>query len=132
MAKTVLKYLTPDYSDWSNKLYWAITIVNSTNMIYGFSPCETAFGKGILIDRSAYEPRLCKIFADHSIDGYIQEERIHLGLLHHQELTYVRNKGQDEREKLRHARSGYELETQYVKGEPVYRWRPKKNKFEPT
>lgn len=51
-------------------------------------------------------------------------------------MKHIRATNKDEknkvREKLKHARSGYEFETDYSKGEPVYRWCLKKNYFDPT
>lgn len=136
LLKTALKRLTPNYADWSNYLTRSTQIVNTTPLLYGYSPRQIAFG-----DKTRPADVDIQISLDHidimdPIEDMTHKENVHLALFYHRHINEARTatyKAQDKiRDALLHTRQDTENEVPYMKGELVYRFRVKKKKHEPS
>lgn len=138
MLKEALKKLcNKELRSWSTYIYQAADIVNSTQLIYGYAPRQIAYGLPPAIRKKDFAEILQKYFIAKEPGIQIQElENVHLAMNDQNNLEEYRNKAMQQKEKIREAlrrtRQGKDAHMVYTRGELVYRWRPKKNKHEPT
>lgn len=93
MVKKLIKYKDPTHEDWIKNLMWATDAVNSTKLMYDYSPREIAFGIKTEIDRSEFTNLLIPLIEPTDDKILFQEvEQLQIRLHELQAIDDIRQK----------------------------------------